>query len=501
MRRDTVIDFSAGLPDPGAIRDAGHEGAVLYCSPARETWMKGKQPDRDYLDKFDHSGLKYAWVWQYGGADNPDVMRGTEGGKADATAAKEYLMEVRAAGHPVFFAVDFDITLDQWNRTAVEYFRACCEVLGRDRVGIYGHSRAVSWAQQDGVVAEVGPGRVLGWVTSSWSDDKASEYAVLYQGTHNVPGPAGVQVDVNDIYHSEWGWRAIGGVTPPPPEVMTLAPTRTQIQPQPDWRGDPIWLPVVLEAWGVKVRTLPGWDQWGMGDFDDIRGVVCHHTAGANTSAQYIARNPGLSGGLSSQLHLDRAGIYTLCGVGIAWHAGLGEYPPELTGYVKRKTSHGMESFTTANACTIGFEAVNAGDGSQPWPPEQMRAYKLGVAAVLWFKGFDASHAWGHKEVAPSRKIDPNFDMDAFRRDVQALLDNPPLEVQMIGVFMALNEGEQRELLDLARDIRTQLRGPGNEGWKQLGQNAAGQNLTLVDGVAALRHDIASLATLKKEEK
>lgn len=486
MRRDTVIDFSAGLPDPVAIREAGHEGAVLYCSPARETWMKGKQPDRDYLDKFDHSGLKYAWVWQYGGADNPDVMRGRDGGLKDAAAARDYLNSVRAAGHPVFFAVDFDITLDQWNHTAVEYFRACCEVLGRDRVGIYGHSRAVSWAQQDGVVAEVGPGRVLGWVTSSWSDDSAAAYAVLHQSTHNVPGPDGIQVDANDIYHPEWGWRAVGGVTPAEKPSVAL-------RPHPGWRGDPTWLPEVLRAFGLTVRTLPGWDEWGMGDFDEIVGVVCHHTAGANTSPQYIARNPGLSGGLSSQMHLDRDGVITLCGVGVAWHAGEAVYPPELVGYTDIHTAHGRQRFTIANARTLGLEAVNAGDGSQEWTPEQMDAYRRAVAAPLWFLGFDASHAWGHKEIAPKRKIDPNFSMDDLRKDIQYFIDNPPFETGEGGIFMALTDDEQRELLDGIRDIRTQLRGPNCEGWPQLGKNAKGQSLTLVDGVAAVRHDIQTV--------
>ncbi|MBF6138122.1 M15 family metallopeptidase [Nocardia otitidiscaviarum] len=42
-------------------------------------------------------------------------------------------------------------------------------------------------------------------------------------------------------------------------------------------------------------------------------------------------------------------------------------------------------------------------------------------------------------------------------------------------------------------DIQTQLRGPGLEGWPQLGKNPAGQNLTLVDAVAALRAQVAAL--------
>jgi hypothetical protein len=42
------------------------------------------------------------------------------------------------------------------------------------------------------------------------------------------------------------------------------------------------------------------------------------------------------------------------------------------------------------------------------------------------------------------------------------------------------------QILAIVQDIQTQLRGPNLQGWPQLGQNADGQNLTLVDAVAAL---------------
>lgn len=47
--------------------------------------------------------------------------------------------------------------------------------------------------------------------------------------------------------------------------------------------------------------------------------------------------------------------------------------------------------------------------------------------------------------------------------------------------------------IDALQDVWTQLRGPKGQGWVQLGQNDKGQNLTLVDAVAALRYDIALL--------
>ncbi|WP_069166401.1 hypothetical protein [Nocardia altamirensis] len=50
----------------------------------------------------------------------------------------------------------------------------------------------------------------------------------------------------------------------------------------------------------------------------------------------------------------------------------------------------------------------------------------------------------------------------------------------------ALNEFEQRELLDKTRDIWIQLRGPEGEGWPQLGKNEHGKNRTPVDALAAI---------------
>lgn len=50
--------------------------------------------------------------------------------------------------------------------------------------------------------------------------------------------------------------------------------------------------------------------------------------------------------------------------------------------------------------------------------------------------------------------------------------------------------GPQFEAL---QEVWRQLRGPQGNGWAQLGQNAQGQNLSLVDAVAALRRDVAEL--------
>lgn len=169
--------------------------------------------------------------------------------------------------------------------------------------------------------------------------------------------------------------------------------------------ADPTWLPEVLRAAGLKVDVYPGAMDRGHGDFGSIWGVVAHHTGGNKEPASSIAQHPTL--GLASQLHLDQSGKYTVCGVGIAWHAGLGSYPGLPTN--------------NANQVTIGIEAAN--DGTSGWPKAQYQAYVTGVAAILNKLGRDSSRVIGHKEWAGREqgKWDPGLiDMNAFRRDVAA---------------------------------------------------------------------------------
>lgn len=241
-----IADFSASLIPATALKQAGYGGVVLYCAPGRDSWMKAKQPNAAYLKELEANGIKFAFVWQYrkgGSMSVGDAVRGYDGGYEDASNALKYLNSVNQFNVPVFFAVDWPVTLDEWNSTVVNYFRGAVAKLGRERVGIYGHSRVIHWAMEDNVVAQVAPGRVLGWQTSSWSAGvKATDYAVLYQHSHGVPGPAGVEIDINESWHSEWGHRALKDYRADTPhKVMELAPVEypcdmTIDTPDSGWR-------------------------------------------------------------------------------------------------------------------------------------------------------------------------------------------------------------------------------------------------------------------------
>lgn len=106
----------------------------------------------------------------------------------------------------------------------------------------------------------------------------------------------------------------------------------------------------------------------------------------------------------------------------------------------------------------------------------------------------------------------PNVDINAYRgtkAELRALFtgqaapDEEPSEeevnklYQQITTFISGYLGPQ---IDAIQEIWRQLRGPSGNGWEQLGKNAQGQNLTLVDAVAAIRQDLARIEK-KLEER
>lgn len=172
-----------------------------------------------------------------------------------------------------------------------------------------------------------------------------------------------------------------------------------------------IWLPEVLKNADLKVALVPGWETRGRGPMGEVRGVMCHHTA----TAAYERNMPSLNvlrdgrsdlAGPLCQLGLGRDGTYYVIAAGRANHAGKGVW----------------QGLQEGNSSFIGIEAEN--DGRQEkWPEVQIDAYERGVAALLKRLRQPALMCCGHKEYAPTRKIDPHsIDMVAFRDRVQALM-------------------------------------------------------------------------------
>ncbi|AYR03592.1 lysin A [Gordonia phage BobBob] len=213
----TVIDTAGGFPSPEAIKAAGHSGLMAYVSLSRPgSNFAGKPITRAIADRYRAAGVDIGAIFQYGkpqGTAPSDWTTGFEGGKRMAAQALRIARDAGMPGWcPIYFAVDENITLQQWNDTAVHFFRGAGEAIGVEWVGIYGHSRVCHWAIEDKVVGrspKPGSGP-WAWVTRAWSDDTGTGYASLYQrviDTPSNPGPLvdGIRVDVNDVYAADWG--------------------------------------------------------------------------------------------------------------------------------------------------------------------------------------------------------------------------------------------------------------------------------------------------------
>lgn len=127
--------------------------------------------------------------------------------------------------------------------------------------------------------------------------------------------------------------------------------------------------------------------------------------------------------------------------------------------------------------------AIYPGNGASQWD------YPLGnQKPALWQYGSNAQVA-GY-----------NVDINAYRgtRDqLRALFyggkqhhEGEEMTTKFFTDFLTGYLGPQ---IDAIQEIWRQLRGPSGNGWPQLGQDSQGRNLTLVDAVASIRHQLAQI--------
>jgi hypothetical protein len=211
-----LIDFTHRLVPPDQIKSAGYDGALVYVSELRPgADFDFKPVTREYADALRAAGLHIVSCYQYGKPGWPtpsDYTRGYDGGVADAqTALRLHAAAGGPDSAPIFFSVDEDIDLNTWKSVAVEWLRGINSVLGVDRTGIYGHSRACAWAIGDGVIGRsTTAGHGLAWQTKAWSDGEREPRAVLYQAvvvSASEPGVpmGGTHVDVDEVLATDFG--------------------------------------------------------------------------------------------------------------------------------------------------------------------------------------------------------------------------------------------------------------------------------------------------------
>lgn len=233
-----LIDFSAALIEPEAIRAAGFGGAILYMSDRRPgaEWMKAKPATRAYCDAMRAAGLEVVSCYQYGKGDTSDWFGAYDGGCRHAEIALRRHFEAGGAPYrPLYAPVDANPTLQQWNTYISPFLKGWNSVVGLEWTGMYGNSRCIDWALED---------QVAQWFWQhNWSGDASINghhpAAHLHQIEIDKRTVGGVGVDVNEALKPDYGqWsRAAAPVAPSRPGTGVIVVNKPAYM-EIDYYGD-----------------------------------------------------------------------------------------------------------------------------------------------------------------------------------------------------------------------------------------------------------------------
>ncbi len=202
-----LIDFSAALIEPAAIRAAGYTGVVGYFAESRPGTNFGAKPlRRDYCDRLRADGLEIVSNYQYGKGETSDWFGGYDGGCRHAEIAARLHGEAGGPdARPIYAPVDANPSLAQWNTYIAPFLRGWESVVGHERTGMYGNARCIDWALDDGLAA---------WFWQhNWSGDRSINghhpAAHIHQIEIDARRIGGIGVDVNDVLKPDYGqWSA-----------------------------------------------------------------------------------------------------------------------------------------------------------------------------------------------------------------------------------------------------------------------------------------------------
>lgn len=193
----------------------------------------------------------------------------------------------------------------------------------------------------------------------------------------------------------------------------------------------------ILKAEGCNVTTP--YSDWATYERDDetgkafgpVNGVMIHHTAGLNVREYLRKGNPPELPGPLCHCYIRKSGVIEMMSAGRSNHAGGGD-PDVLNAviaesYMTRppatKYHDGSPGAADGNDHFYGFECINLGDGSDPWPDVQVDAMVKASAAICRFFGWTAKSVIAHKEWSDWKSDPRGIDMKTFRARVQEVLN------------------------------------------------------------------------------
>lgn len=265
-----LLDFSAALIDPQAIRDAGYAGVVGYFSESRPGTNFGAKPlRRDYCDQLRAAGLEIVSNYQYGKGDTSDWLGGYDAGARHAEIGLAlHTAAGGPSGRPLYAPVDSNPTLEQWNSLIAPFLRGWASVVGLQWTGMYGNARCIDWALEDGVAA---------WFWQhNWSGDPSINghhpAAHMHQIEIDQREVGGVGVDVNEVLKPDYGqWSAVG--QPAKPDFNEL--NQIGVSPNHSSRGGApvLWFLLHTQEGNGTAESLARYLQ------NPDSGVSYHYTA------------------------------------------------------------------------------------------------------------------------------------------------------------------------------------------------------------------------------
>lgn len=222
-----LIDHAAGRPRASEVRNAGYDGAIRYLANSPDRGLPNKILTREEADGLKAQGLEIVSNWQ---KTKADFEGGYDAGVRDAQEALRVHFETGGPGYrPIYFSVDKDVNLDEWNGKVLPYLNGAASVLGKEWVGVYGGQRSMWWAEEDGFRWR--------WQTKAWSryDENTGKWngnlpiqwvngVQLRQERVDQDTVDGIGVDVNTTWADDYGqWSKAGApVAKPEPPVSTV---------------------------------------------------------------------------------------------------------------------------------------------------------------------------------------------------------------------------------------------------------------------------------------
>ncbi|MFF2774867.1 peptidoglycan-binding protein [Streptomyces sp. NPDC058052] len=194
-----------------------------------------------------------------------------------------------------------------------------------------------------------------------------------------------------------------------------------------------------LRAEGVTVVEHPGWrthNRNQAGDWGPVAGVMIHHTVSSGTARSVEICHDGYKGLPGPLCHgvIAKDGTVHLLSAGRANHAGGGD-PGVLQAVITEtyadrppapRAHQGSPGAVDGNSRFYGFECINLGDGTDPWPAEQLLAIERVSAALCRAHGWGARSVIGHLEWSDWKSDPKGFGMPAMRVRVQRRLGTDP---------------------------------------------------------------------------